>query len=413
MFTKEETNNAIVVKLNNVRKHPNADRLQLASVLGTTVVVNTDAKNDDLMIYFDANLALSPKYLFENNLYTDSSKNKDTTKKGYFGSSGRVKAQLFRGEKSNGYAAPITSFSFIENLDVTKFVDGVEFQSINNINICSKYIIPSNMASGNTNPSDKKNKKKVISCKMFKEHWETKNFFRDNRLITKGMLYIEEKEHGTSGRSILGLIERPLKWYEKLLSKIGINVSTASWDYLNGSRRIVFSHNEGTNCRSVIFNKLKPNMLKGEELYYEISGYDTNGSMIQKDFPYGCNNKEHRVMLYRVTQTTQDGRVIERSREYVYNRADELGLQRPKLLDQYYFDGSDESRQKLIEKIEYYTTQITQSTIDPNTVFEGVVVWFQLNNGEWSCLKAKSFEFLNKDSKMKDSADYVDIEDLN
>ena len=38
MFTKEETNNAIVVKLNNVRKHPNADRLQLASVLGTTVV---------------------------------------------------------------------------------------------------------------------------------------------------------------------------------------------------------------------------------------------------------------------------------------------------------------------------------------------------------------------------------------
>lgn len=30
MLTKAETNNAIVVRLTNVRKHPNADRLKLA-----------------------------------------------------------------------------------------------------------------------------------------------------------------------------------------------------------------------------------------------------------------------------------------------------------------------------------------------------------------------------------------------
>lgn len=412
MFTKAETNNAIVVKLTNVRKHPNADRLQLASVLGTTVIVDLTVKNDDLMIYFDSNLALCSKYLHENNLYIEAGKNKDTTKRGYFSSTGRVKAQIFRGEKSNGYVAPIQSLSFIENLDISKFIQGVEFQSINDINICFKYIAPNTFINNQTSSNKPKNKQKQIVSEMFKEHWETKNFFRCNELIAKGMIYIEEKEHGTSGRSILGKIKRPLKWYEKVLSKFGITISTESWEYYNGSRRVVLRNNDGTDYRSIIFNKLKPNMLKGQELYYEISGYGTNGSMIQKDFPYGCNRNEQRVMLYRVTENMEDGRILDRSREYVYNRADELGLQRPKLLQQYYFDGSDESRKRLTEIIEYYTTDVTHSFIDKNTIFEGVVVWFENNKGQWSCLKAKSFEFLNKESKLKDSEEYVDVEDL-
>jgi len=34
MIQRSPTNNAIVVKLENVRPHPNADRLKLATVLG-------------------------------------------------------------------------------------------------------------------------------------------------------------------------------------------------------------------------------------------------------------------------------------------------------------------------------------------------------------------------------------------
>jgi hypothetical protein len=90
ILTKSETNNAVITRLQSVRKHPNADRLKLATVFGTTVIVGLDAKDGDLVAYFDSNLCLSPEYMRANNLYSNKDPNKDPTKGGYFGSSGRV-----------------------------------------------------------------------------------------------------------------------------------------------------------------------------------------------------------------------------------------------------------------------------------------------------------------------------------
>ena len=41
-----------VTTLVNVRKHPNADKLQLADCLGNTTCVGLDAMEGDLMLYF-------------------------------------------------------------------------------------------------------------------------------------------------------------------------------------------------------------------------------------------------------------------------------------------------------------------------------------------------------------------------
>ena len=71
MLTRDESNNAIVVELQNVRTHPNADRLKLATVVGDQVVVGLDAKDGDVVVYFDSNLCLSPDYLHHNNLYSN------------------------------------------------------------------------------------------------------------------------------------------------------------------------------------------------------------------------------------------------------------------------------------------------------------------------------------------------------
>ena len=68
---KSETNNAIVAVLTNVRTHPNADRLKLATALGTQVVAGLDSKDGDLVVYFDSNLRLSADYLHSNNLYSN------------------------------------------------------------------------------------------------------------------------------------------------------------------------------------------------------------------------------------------------------------------------------------------------------------------------------------------------------
>ena len=129
MFTKSETNNAIVVKLQIVRKHPNADRLQLATVLGTQVIVGLDMKEGDLVIYFDSNLCLSPDYIKYNNLSSCSGLNLDPKAKGYFPKSGKVRTVKLRESISNGFVAPIESVFNIpdapaDGMGVIDFVEG-------------------------------------------------------------------------------------------------------------------------------------------------------------------------------------------------------------------------------------------------------------------------------------------------
>ena len=85
-------NAAIIVKIDNIEKHPNADKLQIVKLLGTQVITGLEAKQNDLMIYFDSNLKLSKEFLSENNLYRISELNKDKTQIGYFDENGRVKA---------------------------------------------------------------------------------------------------------------------------------------------------------------------------------------------------------------------------------------------------------------------------------------------------------------------------------
>ena len=75
----------IVCKLQNVRVHPNADRLRLATVMGSQIIVDLNAKDGDLGIFFGPDGKLSPQHLYNCNLYSNPEMNKDKSKKGYFG----------------------------------------------------------------------------------------------------------------------------------------------------------------------------------------------------------------------------------------------------------------------------------------------------------------------------------------
>jgi hypothetical protein len=211
MLQKSETNNAIVTRLCAVRPHPNADRLKLATVLGAQVIVGLDAKDGDLVVYFDSNLQLSPEYLYFNNLYAKSELNKDGAQKGYFGNNGRVKAQKFRGEISNGLAMPLSSLIFpgaIQHYDDLDLQEGDEFTHINGVKICEKYIIPE------VHPTDR-SKKQILRLltDMFHLHWDTKQLMRKKERIAPGIIYIEEKIHGTSGRVANVLCNTGKKWW--------------------------------------------------------------------------------------------------------------------------------------------------------------------------------------------------------
>ena len=90
-----------VTKLKNVRKHPNADRLVLADVFDTTVIVGADSQDDDIVLYFPADGQLSESYCEANNLVRKKDENGNNIG-GYLEPDKRnVKAIKLRGERSD------------------------------------------------------------------------------------------------------------------------------------------------------------------------------------------------------------------------------------------------------------------------------------------------------------------------
>ena len=400
-YTKSETNNAIITTLTNVRKHPNADRLKLATVLGTQVVVGLESNEGDIVLYFDSNLCLSNEYLSNNNLYSKPELNIDKTKNGYFDNNGRVKAQKLRGELSNGFVAPPDSLAFIKNpsgfvsiptdMKIGLFSVGTEFTHINDIEICKKYVINSPGISGHSGK-----KKSGPKSTMFHQHWDTKQLMRELASIpTTSQLYVEEKIHGTSGRTGKVLCDNNKKWWQ-------IWKECQVWKVLSGTRRrdSIEAHLPG--IRREIEGMVAASLHKGEEIYYEIYGY-SELSEIQKGFTYGCNPNVYKVMLYRVTITTPDGYCVDLDRESVYKRAEELSLEKPTLLSIITQSANGlmvTPTEKVIELVKSFT--MGQSALDPNTLREGVVIWFKSHCGSWTCLKHKSEESLILESKQRD-----------
>jgi len=412
MFRKSETNNAIVVRLQNVRKHPNADRLQLATVLGTQVIIGLDMKEDQLVIYFDSNLRLGVEYIRYNNLSSSAELNEDPKVKGYFPKSGRVRAQKFRGSFSNGFVAPIDSIFKLpdvlaSDILIADVVEGLEFTHVNGIEVCSKYIIPPSMPGA---PGSRTRRKKLkYTIEHFWQHWDTKQAMRClNQIGDEGrMVYVEEKIHGTSGRTGHVLVKSNRPWWKFWIPR-------EEWKIVSGTRRVDNLFGHASVIRQNIEDRVRNHLHKGEQIYYELFGY-SGDKAIQEQFPYGCRSGEFKALLYRVTITTPDGHRYDLDREQVYARARELGMLVPAhkeyIVDQ---EGARRICDCMGKLPQIVPTQSGEgsyrSTVDVNTLFEGIVLWFQDNEGHWMCLKHKSEEFLEFTSKQVDEGQ-GDVED--
>src|SRR5258708_352698 len=129
---------AIIAALEDVRPHPNADRLMLANVLGYQIIVGLENHTGEMGLFFYPELALTEEYLIANDLIRRKDPITGENKGGMFDKNGRVRQQKFRSEKSEGYWAPISSIGFTKYPG--GFVLGETFQEINGIKICDKYI---------------------------------------------------------------------------------------------------------------------------------------------------------------------------------------------------------------------------------------------------------------------------------
>ena len=436
---------AIVTRLRNVRPHPNADRVQLATCHGNQVVIGLDSLEDHLGVYFPSDGQLSDEFCKTNNLYRDANLNaRPKESGGMFDANRRVRAQRFRGEVSDGFWVPLHYFGFIQvtGLDV----EGFEFDEWKGVPICNKYVNPNTIKIARENQGKKTRKAKTSI--MFKEHFDTAHFGRNIHEFDYGQhIIITEKLHGTSGRIGNVQVEREHSWLERIATRIGIPVQTLEWKYLNGTRRVVIEESKGSQfhdptIRDKAFKLFNGNLRKGETVFFEIVGYESTGATIMPSvdtkglgdkaftkmygdkmtYSYGCESTQSEVYVYRMTLTTEDGQSIDYAWEDVVKRCNEIGVKtvphiRTLTLNELEYecmktnltDDVDDRdiKEHFVQLVEKYGSGT--SLLDSRHIKEGVCVRIEggINNRTF---KFKSFEFKVLEGIVKDSG-VVDAEE--
>lgn len=417
---------AVVTKI-YVKEHPNADKLQIGLCKGVQVIVGLDVKDGDIGVLFEADGQLSDEFCQLNDLYPRFDEDGKRINSGFIDSKNRrVRAQNFRGEKSEGFWCPL---SYFNHYDVSQLVEGFEFTEINGKPICNKY---ETEATKRAKSGGMKTKKENA---MFPEHFDTKQFVReiaDVNLAKYSKVIISEKLHGTSFRYAHVLDNRKLSWFEKLLLKLKVNIQTKEWQYLMGTRRVILEHSTGEgyygdeSFRYKACERLYDNLQKGEIIYGEIVGYVSGNRPIMnsvntkslKDkeftkrygetmtFSYGCEPDQQKIYVYRIVHINEDGHIVELTWEQVKARCNKLGVDYVPELTQYRVAHLLDKRD-LTDSVNRHVEG--ESTLDNRHIREGVCVRFE-SGEDVVILKHKSFNFKVLEGIIKDS-EAVDIEE--
>lgn len=338
MISKSEKANpnylAKVIKLSGLRKHANADRLQVITVDFQNVITGMDAKDGDIYVFFPVECVINKEFLSFTNSFRHKELNADKEQAGFFEDSARVKAMKLRGEKSMGYMVPVASVEKFTGKTISDHV-GEEFDTIGEILMCKKYQIyvkPQYVREG------KKPRISRIIEGQVRLHVDTENLRRNAFMIKpEDNITVSYKTHGTSWWVSHVMGKRKLNMIEKVLRALGVNIIDTEYDYFYGSRKVVKNCYETQNTNDYydsdiwgdIKDEIKDKIPKGYTIYGEALGYTKTGQSIQAHYDYGCNsnNGEHRIQVYRITMTNPDGIVVDLSSDQVKDFCTRYGLE--------------------------------------------------------------------------------------
>lgn len=424
--------NAYVTKIKNVKKHSNADRLNVGECFGNQVIISLETKEGDIGVYFPTDGQLGVKYCEVNNLV----RKKDEDGKnigGYLDPKKRnVRTMKLRGEVSDGLFMPLSSLASFTDIESLK--DGETINTIGGIEICKKYI-PEIKERTQKNIQDKKNKTpNKIQYPTFAEHRDTGQYAYNKHAFSNGdICYITLKMHGTSGRTSHALKKE--KTYKKgisyLISKIFNNLPyklKENWEYVTGTRRVVLKNFEGgfygsNEFRQNHHNSFVGKLQKGETVYYEIVGYQDNDKPIMgtvsnkktndKEFikkygetttySYGCEIGKSDIYIYRMSMTNEDGVEIDYPWDMVKLRAEQMGMKCTPELDRFIYT-TEEDLEKRVKKHE--------DGVDPiglTHIREGVIIRIE-GTEKFKAFKQKNTHFKILEGIIKDSG-VLDLEE--
>lgn len=363
--------NAYVTRIKNLRKHPNADRLQLGECFGNTVCVSLEYVDNQLGIYFPCDGQLSVEFAETNNLL----RKKDDAGNsigGYMDPNKRnVTAIRLRGERSDGLFLPLTCLESFG--DVSTLKEGDVINTFNGHEICCKYIPRRNHRQGHVSDGNRTRKKKVDVAPLFAEHADTEQLAYNLGAFKPGdEIEITLKMHGTSQRTgylpVFKGYKRTFK--DWLLRRDGKPIY--DWGYVSGTRRTVLDNYDGGYYGSNEFREqhsktFEGKLWKGETVYYEVVGFTHTGAPIMAEgnneklgkdfvkqygkttvFSYGCRplgldinvsyfegNIEEGIVkeypqsdiyVYRMTMTNEDGAVVEYTPDFMRYRCEQMGV---------------------------------------------------------------------------------------
>ena len=298
-----------VVKVENLRPHGNADRLQIATFFGNDTCVGLNTVLGEIGIYFPTDLQLSVEYCDANNLVRKKDENGNNIG-GYMDPDKRnVTAVRLRGERSDGLYMPLSSLVFTGvNLDDVNVGDTINI--VNGVEICRKYIPRGNKRrGGGQSDGNRTRKKKVLMAPLFCEHADTEQLAYNLSAFRPGdQIEITLKMHGTSQRTgylpvFKGYNTHRFRLYDYAIKAVESGkkvgqftqkiyeraIQTCApiydWDYVTGTRRTVLENYEGgyygdNEFREQHSKVFEGKLHKGETVYYEVVGFTNTGTPI-------------------------------------------------------------------------------------------------------------------------------------
>lgn len=418
---------AIVVALSKFVDLANCDNIKAALIFGNQVIVSKAAAEGDVGLFFPVETQLSKEFLGANNLFRKPEwGNSDPEKKGFFEEHGRIKAVKFRGHKSEGFWIPLNSLIYLEvgSWKASELSVGQEFNTICGFEICRKYVPKRNHGSQRQLGPRKARKEDRIVDGQFRFHLDTENLRRNiHKIQPDSYISISDKWHGTSAVFANVLVKRELKWYEKLLKRLGVQVLDTHYGLTWSSRRVVKGveeeiegkqHFYDTDVWGVVAKEVGPLLPKGYTVYGEIVGFTPDGAPIQPGYHYGCTEKAHRFLVYRVTVTNPDGKVVELSWSQMKEFCERSGLE---MVKEIYFGLAFKNEGHSLEEWQEWLLRTLESKFvydqpcqhNNNEVpAEGIVVRIdRLDSCE--SYKLKNFAFLERETKLLDKGE-VDTE---
>lgn len=463
-----------IVRVEHLRKHMNADRLQILTVFGNDTCVDMNVHEGDIGIYFPTDLQLSVEFCEQNNLVRKKDENGNNIG-GYMDPAKRnVTTIRLRGEKSDGLYLPLRCLEYT-SVDLATMTVGTPIGVVNGHEICTKYI-PAVKAhsTGRAKQGNRVRKKKAPIAPLFLEHADTEQLAYNLDAFHPGdQIEITLKMHGTSQRT--GYLPVFQKYKRTLLDWILRRPGTPiyDWGYVTGTRRTVldsfedggfYGNNEFREAHAKFF---EGKLHKGETVYYEVVGFTTTGQSIMgiannkktndkafikqygdtTTFAYGCEPTGKKMMygsddygplalpvdvpqskayVYRMTMTNEDGDVVEYTPDYMRYRCEQMGANCVPVFWQGYISEHPEhvvgvdANGDLVEMEPCTAGEWVQNLAenfydgpDPvgkTHVREGVVIRI-VNRPKFTAYKHKNFYFKVLEGIIKTDADAPDMEE--